>query len=124
MIALQKRRLLIAGREILPDFGQWPPSRLERLGGFDHGPNVAVFENEGSGLPRSVDDSLHHGASQIIRPDHLVWKQHAKRGVDRAQHAVAEVRFFARLHGIDVGRPEDVDSGNPAASNPFSASPL
>jgi hypothetical protein len=28
MIALQKRRLLIAGREILPDFGQWPARSL------------------------------------------------------------------------------------------------
>jgi hypothetical protein len=28
MIALQKRRLLIAGREILPDFGQWPAQSL------------------------------------------------------------------------------------------------
>jgi hypothetical protein len=28
MIALQKRRLLIAGREILPDFGQWSAQSL------------------------------------------------------------------------------------------------
>ena len=50
---------------------------------------------------------------QVVSPNHLVGKQHPKHGVDSAQEPVAEIRFFPRLHGIDMRGPKDVDARKP-----------
>jgi hypothetical protein len=67
----------------------------------DHGSNVAVLENPTSSVS-SLDGGVHHGTSQVVGANHLVGKQQLKRGVNGAQKAIAEIRFFPRLHGIDV----------------------
>jgi hypothetical protein len=40
--------------------------------GPDYGSDVRVFENQAFGLARSMDDNIHHGASQIIRLKHPI----------------------------------------------------
>jgi hypothetical protein len=56
-----------------------------RLGGFDQGSNVTVFQDQASGLACSTDGNIHHSATQIIRPDHLIGEHQAKHGVDCSQ---------------------------------------
>jgi hypothetical protein len=53
--------------------------------GPDHGSDIPVFENQASRLACSTDDNIHHGASQIVRLNHLTGEQQAKHGVDCAQ---------------------------------------
>src|SRR5580700_2372702 len=51
---------------------------------FDHGSDVAVLENLCSAVS-SLDGDVHHRTSQVVGPNHLVWKQQLKRGVASAQ---------------------------------------
>jgi hypothetical protein len=76
---------------------------------FDHGSNVSVFENRASVLPCSVDGGINRGPRKIVGANHLVGKQYPKRGVNRAQQAVAEIWFLPWLDGVDVRGPEDVN---------------
>ena len=80
----------------------------------DHGSDVTVLENPASALS-SLDGDLHHGTCQVVGPNHLVWKQQLKRGVDSAQKAIAEIRFLPRLHGVDVCGPEEVNAWKTSA---------
>jgi hypothetical protein len=82
------------------------PWGLKRL---DHGSDVSVFENRASVLPRSVDGGIYHGPRKIVGANHLVGKQYPKRGVDRAQEAVAEIWFLPGLDGVDVRGSENVN---------------
>ena len=86
------------------------PLRLKRL---DHGSDVSVLENRALALACSADGGIHHRPGQVVGPNHLVREQHPKRGVDRSQQAVTEIRFLSRLHGVDVRRPEEVNPGEP-----------
>ena len=70
-----------------------------------------------SPMPRTAD--IDHGAGQIICANHLAGEHHAKRGIDRAQHAIAEIRLLARLDRIDVRGPEDVNAGESRRQQPF-----
>jgi hypothetical protein len=90
-----------------------PASRRGRMKRFDHGLDVTVLENEAWALACSPDGGLHHGAGQVVGPNHLVGEQQPKRRVDRAQQAVAEIRFLARLRGVDVRGPEEINAGKP-----------
>src|SRR5580704_13664940 len=74
-----------------------PPQRLKRL---DHGSDITVLENRASTLPRSAYDDIHHRPGQVVGPNHLVREERPKRGVDRSQQAVAEIRFVPRLHRV------------------------
>src|ERR1700751_5557718 len=51
---------------------------------------------------------VHHGARQVVGTNYLVREQQSKCRVDRAQQAVAEVRFLPRFHGVDVGGSKDL----------------
>jgi hypothetical protein len=61
---------------------------------LDHGSDVAVLENQASGLPCFADGNIHHGARQVVGRNDLIGEQHPKQRVDRAQQPVAEVRFL------------------------------
>jgi hypothetical protein len=78
---------------------------------LDQGSNVTVFQNLPCRLACSTDCNIDHGAGQIVGPDDVIGKQHAERGIDCAQQAIAQIRFFARLHWVDVGGSEDVNVG-------------
>jgi hypothetical protein len=80
---------------------------------FDHGPDVTVLQNQASPFTCSPDDDIHHRPGQVVRSNHLVGKQHPKRGVDPAQQAISEIRFVPRLYGIDVRRPEEINASVP-----------
>jgi hypothetical protein len=75
---------------------------------MDHCSDVTAFENPAFALRCLLDRNIHHGASQVVRPNDLVREQQPKRGVDRAQQAIAEIGFLARFDRVDVRRPEDV----------------
>jgi hypothetical protein len=47
---------------------------------LDHGPDVTVLENRASALLRSAYDGIHHGAGQVVGPNHVVREQNPKRG--------------------------------------------
>ena len=81
---------------------------------LDHGSDVTVLHNQASALRGFPDGDVHHGPSQVVGPNDLVGEQHAKRGVDHAQKAVAQIRFLSRLHGIDVCGPEDENAREPS----------
>jgi hypothetical protein len=80
---------------------------------LDHGADVPVLENEFPTLASSPEGNINHRSGQIVGPNHLVGERHPKERVDRAQQAVAEIRFLPRLDGIDVRGPEDVNAGEP-----------
>jgi hypothetical protein len=42
-------------------------------------------------LPCSPQGNIHHGPRQLVGPNHLVGEERSKRGVDRAQEAIAEI---------------------------------
>jgi hypothetical protein len=75
--------------------------------GSDESSDVTVLENRASALPRSGYDGIHHGPGQVVGSNHLIGEQQPKRRVDRSQQAVTEIRFLARLHGVDVCGPEE-----------------
>src|SRR4029077_20687792 len=75
------------------------------------GLEVAVLENDALTLACSLNDDIHHGPGQVVRPNHQVGERHSKRGVDPAQQAVAEIWLLPRLDGVDVSGPEDVSAG-------------
>src|SRR6266481_2602833 len=66
------------------------------------GSDVTILKNNASRFLPNADDDIHHGPGQIIGPDDLIGEQQTKSGVDRAQQAVAQIRFFAWLHRIDI----------------------
>jgi hypothetical protein len=74
---------------------------------LDQGSDVTVLQDQIFAFACSLDDSIHHAASQIIGTDHLIGNQQPEHGIDCAQQAIAEVWFFAGLHGIDVSGTED-----------------
>src|SRR5580658_2989520 len=76
---------------------------------FDHGLDVTILENPTPALS-SFEGDVHHGTCQSVGTNHLVRKQQLKRGVDRAQKAIDEIRFLPRLHGVNVGGPEEVNA--------------
>ena len=61
---------------------------------LDHGSDVAVLENQASGLPCFAHGNIHHGVRQVVGRNDLIGEQHPKQRVDRAQQPVAEVRFL------------------------------
>jgi hypothetical protein len=79
---------------------------LKHLG---HGSDLTVLENWASVLPCSADGGIYHGPRKIVGANHLVGKQYPKRGVNRAQQAVAEIWFLPWLDRVDVRGPEDVN---------------
>src|SRR5260370_9741005 len=81
-------------------------SKIESL--LDPGSDVAVLENQASGLPCFADGNIHHRARQVVGANGLVREEHPKRWINRAQQPVAEVRFLPGFDRIDVGGPEDV----------------
>src|SRR5579863_7651197 len=81
--------------------------------GLHHRSDVAVLENPCFALCSSPNHGIHHGAAQLIGLNHLVWEQHPKRRIDHSQQAIAEVRFLARFHGVDVGGAEYVKTMEP-----------
>jgi hypothetical protein len=103
-----------------------PPSSLTLLVGarIDYRADVTVLENQASGLPCFPDGDIHHGAGQVVGRNRLIGEQHPKRRVDHSQQPVAEIRFLARLRGVDIRGPKYVNAGEPAASSAFSAYPL
>src|SRR5260221_14594310 len=80
---------------------------------LDHGSDVVVLENLASAVPCSPKGNIHHGPPQVVGPNHLVGEERPKRGVDRAQEAVAEIWFLPRLHRVDVRGPGDVKAREP-----------
>ena len=75
----------------------------------DHGPDIAVLQNQALALVRLSQHKIHHGAGQIIGANDLVREQHPEYRIDRAQQPVAEGRFVPRLDGVDIRRPEKVN---------------
>src|ERR1700722_10625580 len=84
------------------------PRRMKRP---DHGSDVPILENWT--FRSSEYDDIHHNPRQVVCTNHLVGKQRPKQGVNPAQHTVADIRFLARLHWVDVGGPEDVNVREP-----------
>ncbi len=84
--------------------------RMKRL---DHCSDLPILENDASSRRCSPDGDTDHGPGQVVGANYQAGEQHPKRGVDRAQQAVAEIRFFAGFYGVDVCGPEDVDAGEP-----------
>src|SRR5260370_17927080 len=75
------------------------------------GSAVAILKNNASRLLPNADDDIHHCPGQVVGPNDLIGEQHAKNRVDRAQQAVAQIRFFAWLQRIDICGSEDIDAG-------------
>ena len=82
--------------------------------GTPHPADVAVFENETSGVSGLSNYNTHHCPRQVVGANDVVGEKHPKHGVNRAEQPVAEIRLLPRLHGIDVGGPEDVKTGEPS----------
>ena len=78
--------------------------------GLAHGSDVTVLQDRAFSMTSFLDDGFDHGPGQVVGSNHLVGEQHTKRWVDPAQQPVAEIRFLSRLHGVDVGRPEDINT--------------
>src|SRR5260370_15655567 len=78
---------------------------------LNHRPDVMVLQNKASRFLTNADDDIHHGPGQVVDPNDLIGEQHAKNRVDRAQQAVAQIRFFAWLQRIDICGSEDIDAG-------------
>jgi len=76
-----------------------------------HRPDVPILEHRA--FPLGRDGNIDHGSGQVVGPNHLVRKQRPERRVDRAQEAVADIRFLPRIDGIDVRRTEDVQAREP-----------
>ena len=75
------------------------------------GSDVTILKNKASRFLPHADDDIHHCPGQVVGPNDLIGEQHPKKRVDRAQHAVAQIRFLARLHRIDIRRSEDINAG-------------
>ena len=80
---------------------------------LDHSPNIAILENYASALSSFSNGDIYHGATQIVRPNHLIREQYSKRGIDRAHEAIAEIRFLPKLHRVDIRGPEKVNVRKP-----------
>src|SRR5580700_4381204 len=108
-------QLSVDGRRQIEPFEPATPagSALWRMERLDHRSDITVLENHAFALLRSPEGDIHHSLSQVVGPNDLVRKQRPKHGVDRAEQAVAEIRFFPRLHGVDVRGPEDVYAWEP-----------
>ena len=76
----------------------------------DQCPDVTVLENLTFALRCFLERNIDHGPPQVVGPNHLVGEEQPKRGVDRAQEAIAEIRLLPGLHRVDVGGPEDIDA--------------
>src|ERR1700739_1330981 len=76
----------------------------------DHGADVAILEDLAWSGSCSGSDNIHHRPGQVISSDHLIGKQSPKYRVDSSHQAVAKMRLLSRLHGVDVGGPENVKS--------------
>ena len=50
---------------------------------------------------------LDHVPDQFVGPNYLVREEYPKRGVDRSQQTVAEIRFLPRLRRVDVRGPKE-----------------
>src|SRR5580658_5230107 len=94
--------------DLLCSSGRGAGSPRGGMNPFDHGSDVTVLENLTSALS-SWDGDVHHCTCQVVGPNHLVWKQQLKRGVDGAQQAIAEIGFLPWLHRVDVRGPEEVN---------------
>src|SRR6266446_5903648 len=99
-----------ARRWNLPTPAESPNPWVKR---FDHRSDVTVLENRAFALLCSPDRNIHHRPGQVVSPNHLVGEERPKRGVDRAQKTVTEIRFLPLLHRVDVRRPEQVKAGEP-----------
>src|SRR5579862_840427 len=86
-----------------------PGSPSGGMNSFDHSSDFAVLENLGS-MVSPLDGDVHHGTCQFVGTNHLVGKQYPKRGVNRTQQAITEVRFLPRLDRVDVRGPEDINA--------------
>src|SRR5258708_5454348 len=99
-----------ARRSNLPAPAESPNPWVKRV---DHRSDVTVLENRAFALLCSPDRNIHHRPGQVVGPNHLVGEERPKRGVDRAQEAVAEIWVLPRLHRGDVRRPEDAKAREP-----------
>ena len=75
------------------------------------GSDVTILKNKASRLLPNADDDIHHCPGQVVGPNDLIGEQHPKNRVDRAQQAVAQIRFLAWLHRIDIRGSEDIEIG-------------
>ena len=75
------------------------------------GSDVTILKNKASRFFPNADDDVHHGSGQVVGPNDLIGEQHPKSRVDRAQQAIAQIRFLARLHRIDIRGSEDINTG-------------
>jgi len=80
--------------ELLRSTGLGTGSPCGGVNRFDNGQDVTVLENQASPFTCFPDDDIHHRPGQVVRSNHLVGKQHPKRGVDPAQQAISEIRSF------------------------------
>src|ERR1700739_135672 len=78
---------------------------------LDHRSDVAVLENRASALLCSMADTIHHGVTQVVGRNNLVWEKQPKRGVDPSKQPVGKIRLLPGLHGVDVRRPENINTG-------------
>ena len=74
------------------------------------GSDVTILKNNASRFLPNADDDIHHCPGQVVGPNDLIGEQHSKNRVDRAQDAVAQIRFFAWLYRIDIRGSEDINA--------------
>src|SRR5258706_12854930 len=75
------------------------------------GSDVTVLKNNARPFLPNADDDIHHCPRQVVGLNDLVGEQHSKNRVDRAQQAVAQIRFLAWLHRIDTRGAEEINAG-------------
>src|SRR5579859_403489 len=78
-----------------------------------HGSDVTVLENQSPRLASSPDRNIDHRSGQVVGPNYLIRKEQAKRGINCAKQSVTEIRFFPRLHRIDVRGTENINVAKP-----------
>src|ERR1700722_6536190 len=81
----------------------------------DHCPDITILEDPAFALRCFLDDNVHHGTRQVVGLNHLVGEEQPKRGVDRAQETIVEIRLLPWPHGIDVCGPKDVHPREPCS---------
>src|SRR6201987_1404393 len=77
---------------------------------IDHPSNVIVFKDATFVFPCFGNSYVHHCLAQLVRPNHQVWKRHAKRGVDSTEETIAKIRFPTRFYRINVSWSKEVNA--------------
>src|ERR1700758_132056 len=84
---------------------------LQSMKRTDHGADVAILENLAWSCSCSGSNNIHHRSGQVVSSDHLIGKQSPKNWVDSSHQAVAKIGLLSPLDGVDVGGPENGESG-------------